>query len=62
MDFFEYFFLKLEKNLLINAAPTPNVTANKIENKPYKVGISTESFLINIDRGFKLFTSILVIS
>ena len=32
--FEEYFFLKLEINLLINAAPTPKRTANKIENSP----------------------------
>jgi len=28
------FFLKLEKNLLINAAETPKKIANKIENNP----------------------------
>ena len=38
-------------------APTPKVTANKIENNPYKIGISMENFLINIDNGFKLLTS-----
>ena len=47
----KYFFLKFEKNFLINAAPTPKIRANKIENKPYKIGISTDNFLINIDKG-----------
>ena len=35
----------MEKNLLINAAPTPKVIANKMENSPYKIGISAENFL-----------------
>ena len=30
----KYFFLKLDKNLLINAAAIPKKTANKIENSP----------------------------
>ena len=30
----KYFFFKLEKNLLINAAPTPKIIANIIENSP----------------------------
>ena len=30
----KYFFLKFEKNLLINAAPIPKRTANIIENNP----------------------------
>ena len=59
--FFNCFFLKFEKNLLIKAAPTPRVIANKIEKSPYKVGISTEKFLMNIDIGFRLFISILAI-
>ena len=46
----------------MKAANTPNVTANIIENKPYKIGISIDSLLTNIDNGLRSFTSILVTS
>ena len=52
----------MEKNLLINAAATPKEIAKTIENNPYKVGTSTDNYLINIDSRFKSFVSIFAIS
>ena len=46
----------------MNADPTPKVKANKIENNPYKIGISIDSFLIKIDNGLSSLTSIFVTS
>ena len=44
----------------------PNIktaeAAKIIENKPYNIGTSSESFLINCDNGFKFLISILTIS
>ena len=36
----------------MNAAATPKDIAKTIENNPYKVGTSTDSFLINIESLF----------
>ncbi len=46
----------------MNAADTPKIIAETIENKPYKIGTSRDIFLINIDNGFKLLASILTTS
>ena len=37
----------------MKAAATPSDTANMIENNPYRIGVSSESFLINFYKEFK---------
>ena len=44
----------------MKAAPTPRTSAKIIENNPYKIGISTDNFFINIYNGLRSLASIFV--